>query len=139
QLYTGQIDSATQTSSGIYQTVNAGSTVDAGTSSGGILPPPITAWVPSAGPGAGGTSVEIDGTNFNGLTSVTIGGATAAVSFASENKIIVTSPGGFGWWFVVVTTQYGATANTNASVFQFNPPSAYADTVLASNPLAYWR
>jgi len=69
----------------------------AGTTSGALspqaVPPTVTSISPTAGPGTGGTSVTITGTNFSGATAVTFG-ATAATGFTvnSTTKITATSP-----------------------------------------------
>jgi hypothetical protein len=80
-----------------------------------IPPPTITEVSPASGPEAGGTSVTVSGTDFNGATAVKFG-ATNAASFKvnSDSSLTAVSPGGTGTVDVSVTTPRG-TSTAGAS------------------------
>jgi hypothetical protein len=84
-----------------------------GTLAGGytyIEAPTVTTISPSSGPEAGGTSVNITGTNFISVATVTIGGAAATgVTVVNSTMITATTPAGTpGAQDVVVTAAGGA-------------------------------
>jgi len=84
-------------------------------------PPTVTAVIPSAGPTAGGTSIEIDGTDLGGATAVEIG-TTPATTFhvVSSGLIDATTPSGsVGVVDVRVTTPVGTSAVTAADEFTY--------------------
>lgn len=57
-----------------------------------VLPPQVYSITPATGPAAGGTAIVLDGDNFTGVTSVTIGGvATTAFTVVSDRKITCTT------------------------------------------------
>ena len=74
-----------------------------------VSPTPLILIVsPSSGPVAGGTTVEISGTNLTGTTSVTFGGVAATGLVVDGGEITcVTPPGTAGAVAVVVTTPFG--------------------------------
>ncbi len=59
-----------------------------------LFPPAtVTSVSPTSGPAAGGTVVTINGTNLDGVTSVTFGGtAGTALTIVSREQIRVTTP-----------------------------------------------
>lgn len=75
----------------------------------------ITSVAPASGPAAGGTDVVINGTNFGGVTAVTVGGVAATlVKVVSETKITCRTPAGTaGAKSVVVTDDSGAVTLAN--------------------------
>jgi hypothetical protein len=84
--------------------------VTANTTPAAVPAPTVTAISPSSGPMAGGTSVTISGTFFEGATAVTIDGiAATSVVVVSSTSITATTgtsaTAGIG--NVVVTTPYG--------------------------------
>jgi len=73
-----------------------------------VPPPTITNVNPNNGPTTGGTSIIITGTNFVGVSSVTVGGAAATYTVNSSTQITATTPlGTAGVRQIVVTTQTG--------------------------------
>jgi hypothetical protein len=79
------------------------------------LVPTITGVSPSSGSTVGGTSVTITGSDFNGTTSVTIGGTAATdVLVVDDSTITATTPAhATGSVSILVTTPVGTnTANT---------------------------
>src|SRR5207244_5841655 len=84
-----------------------------------LFPPPtITSFSPTSGPA--GTSVTITGTNFTGVTSVTINGVAASFTVNSSTSIATTLPNGATTGPISVTTS-GGTA-ISASNFTVIPP-----------------
>ncbi|NBQ70426.1 MAG: hypothetical protein EBU46_16985, partial [Nitrosomonadaceae bacterium] len=82
---------------------------------GSNVAPTVNSVQPNVGSPAGGTNITINGSNFVGNTSVTIGGvAVTGLNFISSTQITATTPAGsLGSASVVVTTPYGANpANT---------------------------
>jgi len=65
--------------------------------------PTVLSVTPNTGPEAGGTSVTITGTDFDGATSVTFGGVPAtSVTYVSPTEITAVTPAGVGAVDVVV-------------------------------------
>ncbi|HEY7892001.1 MAG TPA: IPT/TIG domain-containing protein, partial [Solirubrobacteraceae bacterium] len=108
------------------------------TKSGGdsfIYEPAVTKIEPTAGPGAGGTSVTITGEAFEGLFENGAGemppfvssvkfGANKATSFEakSSTQIVAVSPPGFGTQDVTVSTLGGTSASLPADQFAYATP-----------------
>ena len=93
--------------------------------------PTVTGINPNTGPPAGGTSVTITGTNFNGATAVRFGGnAAASFTVNSATQITATSPAGTGTVDVTVTTPGGTSAPSSADQFSY----VSAPTVTSVNP-----
>jgi hypothetical protein len=97
---------------------------------GEVAAPTVTAISPNAGPTAGGTSVNITGTNFISGATVTIGGGTATgVTVVNSTAITATTPAGTaGAKDVVVTTAGGSGNLTGGYTY------AAAPTVTAISP-----
>lgn len=84
-------------------------------------PPTVTGVVPSNGPTAGGTSVAISGTNFEGTTVVDFGANAAVFAYGNPSLIIATSPAGSaGTVNVTVTTLRGTSVTSSADQFTYN-------------------
>ena len=84
--------------------------------------PAITGISPNSGPTAGGQSVNINGADLSGATSVTFGGAAAAITANTATQITVTTPThAAGAVDVVVTTPGGSTTSTGGYTFQAGP------------------
>jgi spore coat protein U-like protein len=84
-------------------------------------PPAINRMAPHRGPVAGGTPVNIKGTNFTGATAVKFG-STSAISFTvnSAGSITAVSPAGTnGKVAVTVTTPNGASTSAITRSNQF--------------------
>ena len=103
-------------------------TTGAGTSTGGTglftytSKPTVSGISPNIGPGAGGTTVTITGTNFIGTTAVVFG-TTPATSFTVNpggTSITVTSPPGVGVANVTVTTPGGTSAISTPDQFTYS-------------------
>jgi hypothetical protein len=81
--------------------------------SGGSTPlPSVTAMLPATGPVAGGTTITVFGSNFTGVTGVTVGGQAAAFTFVASGQLTVVTPAGTapGPASVVVTTPGGSSS-----------------------------
>jgi hypothetical protein len=104
-------------SSGPIGVTAPGGTATSGGSFSVTTPPPasvptITGFAPTSG--RQGTSVTIDGTGFNGATSVTFNGRNASFTVLSATQIRATAPNGGKTGPIRVTTPGGtATSSTN--------------------------
>jgi len=85
-----------------------------------IIKPTVTGITPASGPAAGGTTVTITGTGFNGATAVDFGNVVAT-SFAvdSDTSITATSPAGTGTVDVTVTGSGGTSAAGTGDQFTY--------------------
>ena len=100
-----------------------------------FAPPGITSVSPAAGPTAGGTTVTINGSNLGGATTVTFGGASAAIVTDTPTQITVTAPPhAAGTVDVVVTTPGGTATATNAYTYAVVP--AVTSVAPTSGPTA---
>lgn len=82
--------------------------------------PTVTGIAPNSGPGTGGTTVTINGTNFGSVSAVTFGGtAAASYSVDSNLQITATAPAGFGTVDVRVTTDGGTSATSANDQFTY--------------------
>ncbi len=110
---------------------------------GGLpTPPQVSGISPSTGPAAGGTSVEITGTAFTGVTGVSFGpNADLQYTVQSPTAIEAVSPAGTGTVNITVTTGAGTSATGPADEFAYQsappatavPPAAFTDV-----PSTYW-
>jgi hypothetical protein len=82
--------------------------------------PTVTGLVPTNGPAAGGTAVQIAGTGFTGATAVLFG-TNGATSFTvdSDTQISAVSPAGSGIVDVVVTAPTGTSVPSAGSRFSY--------------------
>jgi hypothetical protein len=99
-----------------------------GSSSFTVTPPPpptISSFTPSSGPV--GTSVDIQGTNFTGATSVTFNGAAANYTVNSSTDITAHVPAGATSGPISVTTSAG-TGTSNDSFTVIPPPTIVSFT-----------
>lgn len=82
--------------------------------------PTVTSISPDKGPDTGGTSVDISGTNFSGVTAVNFG-ALPATSFTinSSTSITATAPAGTGTVDVTVTSPGGTSATDTNDQFTY--------------------
>jgi hypothetical protein len=78
------------------------------------VPGPIASFSPTSGPS--GTTITINGSNFNNVTSVTIGGVPATIISQTATQIVVRA--GAGSTGAIVVTQAGGTS-TSAGSFTF--------------------
>ncbi|WP_229797587.1 putative Ig domain-containing protein [Jeongeupia chitinilytica] len=82
--------------------------------------PTVSSVSPNSGPTAGGTSVTISGTGFNGATAVKFGATNAgSVSVNSDTSITATSPAGSGTVDITVTTPGGTSTTSAADQFTY--------------------
>ena len=85
--------------------------------------PTITGIAPATGPRAGGTTVEITGTDFTDTTQVNFGSTGPATSYTidSPTQITATSPaaGAVGRRHIRVTTPAGTSPTVPADVFKY--------------------
>ncbi len=103
-----------------------------------IPAPTVTGVSPSTGPAAGGTTVNIIGTNFTGATAVDFENVAATnVVVNNDKSITAVSPAGTGSVDVRVSTASGTSAISSSDQFiytaanvptinSFNPPSGAA-------------
>jgi hypothetical protein len=119
-------------------------TTTAGTSSGSYTltineaAPTVTGISPTSGTTAGGTSVNITGTNFTGATAVNFS-STAATSFNvnSSTGITAVSPAGsVGTVDVTVVTPTGTSAISSADQFTYAVPLPTLSGTVVSGPLS---
>ncbi|WP_179217928.1 S-layer family protein, partial [Delftia sp. K82] len=85
-----------------------------------LATPTITSIAPTAGPQAGGTAVNITGTNFIGTTGVNFG-ASAATGFTvnSATSITATAPPGTGTVDIRVSNSVGTSPTVAADQFTY--------------------
>ena len=147
-VFTGEVDNYPETggvaldSEGdVFYSYNFSSAVVYETASGtsSAPPPAVTAVSPASGPAAGGTAVQITGSNLSG-GSVAFGTAAATGVSCGPTLCTATSPAGTGTVNVIVTTASG-TSNTSAAdqfTYTTSPPPAPAVTAVspASGPAA---
>ena len=98
--------------------------------------PSVTGISPASGPAAGGTKVTIGGTNLNGATGVSFGGAAGRIISDSGTQITVTSPAGKGTVNVTVTTKGGTSGAVHFTykAKQTTPPPPAHPTVTGISP-----
>jgi hypothetical protein len=96
--------------------------------------PAVSSVTPNRGPTAGGTTVTINGSNFNGATAVKFGNNPGTnVSVISPTQITATAPAGAaGNVDVTVSTPYGT--STTGAQDQFTYADAPAPAVTGVNP-----
>jgi alpha-tubulin suppressor-like RCC1 family protein len=92
-----------------------------------LTPPAVTVVQANAGPPAGGTTVNITGSNFTGATQVHFG-AVAATNMVVDSSSLVTAtaPQGNGTVDVTVTTSAGTSPSTSADHFTYRNGSVGA-------------
>jgi hypothetical protein len=98
-------------------------------------PPSVTSLSPTSGSTAGGTVVNIFGSNFTNASAVTFSG-TAASSFTvdSDSEITATTPAhSAGGGYVIVTNPDGTNPVGNSDVYTFQAPIS-APTVSSLSP-----
>ena len=104
-----------------------------------VIPlPTVTGLNIAAGRIAGGTTVNITGTNFTGATAVNFG-STPAASFLvnSATSITAVSPAGSaGAVDVTVVTQYGTSAISSADQFTFSSKPIITSVSPSAGPVA---
>jgi len=85
--------------------------------------PSVTSITPSSGPGAGGTSVTIDGQNFSAVSAVDFGGQPAtSFHVVTSTEISAVSPAhAAGPVDVTVATPNGTSATSSADQFTYLP------------------
>jgi Ca2+-binding RTX toxin-like protein len=103
-----------------------------------VTPPPlpvITGISPTHGPITGGTSVTIAGTHLTAATAVTFGGAEATSFIVnSDTAITATAPTGTaGVVDVQVATSAGASAQTAADRYTYDPPPPIVTSISPAN------
>jgi alpha-tubulin suppressor-like RCC1 family protein len=82
--------------------------------------PTVTKVSPPRGAAGGGTSVEITGTKFSGVSAVSFGSSPASsYTVNSESSITAVSPAGTGTVDVTVTTGLGTTPTSSADDFTY--------------------
>jgi hypothetical protein len=76
------------------------------------------ALVPATGAAAGGTVVQINGTNLDGVTGVSFGGAAGTALTVTPERVTVTTPAhAAGAVSVVITDDSGVLTKTNAFTY----------------------
>ena len=99
-------------------------------------PPSITSVSPSTGSETGGTTITISGSNFDNVTSVTVGGSEAtSVATVSATSVTAVTPSGAAGSAVdvVVTNSDGQTA-TASGAFTYTASSLPAPTISSVSP-----
>jgi hypothetical protein len=97
--------------------------------------PEVASITPGFGPEAGGTVVEISGTEFTGANAVVFG-AIEATEFVvnSPTSITAVAPAGTGLVDVLVTTPGGTSKVVAADQFQYSPPISFTSQPNPSQP-----
>ncbi len=99
--------------------------------------PTVTGISPAGGSSAGGTTVTVTGTNFNGATVVDFGSTPATnVVDVSATEITCTSPAGTGNVYVTVTGPGGVSATSSASQFAYSTAPVVTAVTPPAAPLA---
>ncbi|NDJ14901.1 MAG: hypothetical protein EBY17_27545 [Acidobacteriia bacterium] len=92
-----------------------------------LAAPTVSAISPSTGPGAGGQSVTLTGTNFTGATGVTLGGAPAtSISVVNDTTITATTPASSPTAGILGTTganPFGITIDSSGNIYTANGSS----------------
>jgi PKD repeat protein len=89
--------------------------------------PAVSKISPKSGPAAGGTSVQITGTDFTGATAVKFGSTSATFTVNSATSITATSPAGTSATVnVTVTTPQGTSALVKGDQFKYGPATVTA-------------
>jgi hypothetical protein len=113
-------------------------TTPAGTATGGTFtvtgsPPTITSFSPTSGPF--GTSVDIQGSNFTGATSVTFNATAASYTVNSSTDITATVPAAATSGPVAVTTPSGTATSVGSFTITPPPPPTISSFTPASGPV----
>lgn len=88
-----------------------------------VTPPTITSFTPTSGSTAGGTNVQITGTNFQTGATVRFGTVNAlSVTVNSATSINVLTPGSPAGSVPIIVTNPDGTSATSAQSFQFVEP-----------------
>jgi hypothetical protein len=94
--------------------------------------PSLTALTPNSGSTAGGTAVQISGSNFTSATNVTFAGTSVSFTAYSDGLITVVSPPNpAGVWDVVMTNLTGSSAGSSADRFTYTAAPAPAVTAVS--------
>src|SRR5438445_273676 len=126
-------------SSGPISVTTAGGTASSTSNFTVTSPPPpaptISDFTPASGPV--GTSVQINGSNFSGASSVTFNNVAATYAVSSPTVIQATVPSGAGSGPISVTTAGGTAASTSNFTVTSPPPPAptISDFAPASGPV----
>ncbi|MGV9004261.1 beta strand repeat-containing protein [Flavobacterium sp.] len=97
--------------------------------------PTITSFTPTSACVNSSATITINGTNFTGVTDVSLNGVSATYSFVSDTKITATLPNGATTGTVTVTAPAGT--GTSASNFTVNPLPIIAAIVGANDVCKY--
>ncbi len=99
--------------------------------------PTVSGISPNIGPGAGGTTVTITGTNLTGATSVLFGSTPGTnVVVIGPNSISVTSPPGTGVTNITVTTAGGTSAISTPDQFTYSGVPTVTAVTANAGPVA---
>jgi len=122
----GSVDVTVTTPDGTYTAAGAYAYVGS---------PTIAGVEPARGPSSGGATATIVGSNFApGNTAVTFGGAPAAITSSTVERIVVTTPQHAGGPVDVVVTTFGNQVATAAGAYTYVPAPAVASVVPARGP-----
>jgi YVTN family beta-propeller protein/parallel beta-helix repeat protein len=102
------------------------------------LMPAFTGLRPASGSTAGGSSVAIDGTNLDTVTSVTIGGAPATIDQSSATLLMVRAPAHAAGFVTVVVTNPSGSATQPGGFEYVENDSVARDYSIAVNPSPRW-
>jgi hypothetical protein len=103
------------TGSGTYALDQGSSVADTGSWAGSLGAPTVTGVTPAVGPVAGGATVTVNGTGFEGATAVDFGSTPATnVVVTSSQTLTATSPAGGPGSVDVTVTGPGGTSATGA-------------------------
>jgi len=106
----------------------------------GVAPgpaPAIKSIAPPSGPAAGGTTITISGTGFDGVTAIRFGTVPASgfTTQSSTSIAAVSPPATAGSVHVTLTTPNGTSSLSSKDLFSFGPPTVMSVSP-ASGPVA---
>jgi IPT/TIG domain len=87
--------------------------------------PSVSSLTPSSGPGGGGESVLVSGSDFANPTTATIGGTPLTLSNVTPDSFMFTTPPGSGIENVIASDSLGPSTATPASAYLYIPLSNY--------------
>jgi hypothetical protein len=102
------------------------------------IAPTVTALRPASGGSAGVSTITLDGTDLDTVTSVTFDGSPATIIQATSTALTVTTPAHAAGAVDVVTTNPDGPALSTGAFTYVNDDDAARDFSIADNPAPRW-